>query len=273
MRVNGKEYDAAEYETVWSFGAQNRVDDYELIVLANEMCNEMGVDTISCGSTIAFYREYTNTMDDPANILDLIRQIAFRQGDGALLADGSKKAAAKLGVDYAMQVKGLELAAYDPRKLTGMAISYSTANRGGCHSRAWTVADEMSGVDFSGAELARMVADYHNMGCVRDSLITCTFLDGSLRPYYPQALMSVLDHPYSESDLALIGDRVYTLERMLNVKRGVSASADIVPRRILGGMVSPDKYARGWKLITAIVNGMLAGGRLTKSWPPSGWNS
>ena len=110
--------------------------------------------------TVAFYREYTGTLGDRSNILDLVRAIGTCEGVGELLGQGTRRASKALGVDYAMQVKGLELAAYDPRKFTGMAISYSTANRGGDHSRAWTVGDELSSRDFSAEELARMVAEF-----------------------------------------------------------------------------------------------------------------
>ena len=255
VRIDGQELEAAEYETVWSFGADNCVDDYALIARANDLCNDLGLDTISAGNTIAFYREYTDTMDDPSNILDLVRKIGYREDEGDILAQGTRVAAEHLSVDYAMQVKGLELAAYDPRKLTGMAVSYSTANRGGCHSRAWTVADEIDGPDFSGAELAELVAGYHNTGCVRDSLIVCTFLAGTVRPYYTRALTAVLGHEYTGDDLDRIGARVYTLERQLNVRRGLNASQDVLPRRLVEGLVRPEAYweamevyyqIRGW---------------------------
>ncbi|HEC35903.1 MAG TPA: hypothetical protein ENI39_05150 [Anaerolineae bacterium] len=248
VRVDGEELEAAEYETVWAFGGDNRVGDYPLIARANALCNDLGLDTISAGNTIAFYREYTDTLDDPSNILELVRKIGFREDEGDILAQGTRKAAEHFGVDYAMHVKGLELAAYDPRKLTGMAVSYSTANRGGCHNRAWTVADELSGRDFSGAELAEMVAKYHDAGCVRDSLIVCTFLDGTIRPYYARALTCVVGHEYDDEQLALIGERIYTLERALNVRRGVDASLDVLPRRLMEGLVSPDKYREGMKV-------------------------
>ena len=157
-------------------------------------------------------------------------------------------AAERFGVDFAMQVKGLELAAYDPRKLTGMAISYSTANRGGCHSRAWTVADELDGPGFTGAELARMVVEYHDAGCVRDSLITCTFVSNTLAHLYARALTSVIGYAYDDEKLALIGERIYTLERALNVRRGVNASLDVLPRRLMEGLVSPEVYQEGMKI-------------------------
>jgi aldehyde:ferredoxin oxidoreductase len=248
VRIDGKEMDAAEYETVWAFGADNRNDDYALIARANDLCNDLGLDTISTGNTVAFYREYTDTLHDPSNVLDLVRKIGYRQDEGEFLSRGTRRAAETLGVDYAMQVKGLELAAYDPRKLTGMAISYSTANRGGCHSRAWTVGDELTGQEFSAAELAKMVAQYHDAGCVRDSLITCTFLDGTIRPYYAPALTAMLGRSYDDEELARIGERIYTLDRALNVRRGVTSAQDVLPRRLLEGLVSPEKYREGMSI-------------------------
>lgn len=248
VRIDGKELEAAEYETVWAFGGDNQVDDYPLIARANALCNDLGIDTISTGSTVAFYREYTDTLDDPSNVLELVRKIGYREGEGDLLAQGTRRAAEQLGVDYAMQVKGLELAAYDPRKLTGMAISYSTTNRGGCHSRAWTVGDELSGQDFSAAELADMVFRYHNAGCLRDSLIVCTFLDGTVSPFYARALSAVLGQEITQEELTRTGERICTLERVLNVRRGVDASQDTLPRRILEGLVSPDKYRDGMQI-------------------------
>jgi aldehyde:ferredoxin oxidoreductase len=239
--------EAPEYETLWAFGGDNRIDDYPLIVRANYLCNDLGLDTISAGNIVAFYREYSGTLDDSTNVLDLIRQIAYRQGVGDILAQGSRQAAAIWGVDYAMHVKGLEIAGYDPRKLTGMGISYSTANRGGDHTRAWTVGDEMSGADLSGEDLARLVAAYHDSGCVKDSLIMCTFLHGAVTGLYASALEAVIGVSFSSEDLAKTGERIYTLERCLNIRRGIDASQDVLPRRLLEGMVSPDKYRDGMK--------------------------
>lgn len=245
VKINDQELDAPEYETVWAFGGNNCVDDYNLIAQANDLCNDLGLDTMSTGSTVAFYREYTDTLDDPSNILDLVQKIGYREGVGDILARGTRVAASKFGVDYAMQVKGLELAAYDPRKFTGMGISYSTANRGGCHCRGWTVADELSGIDFSSHELAEMVVKYHNAGCLRDSLIICTFHDGTIRSHYSSALTAALGYSFNDADLDHIGERIYTLERILNIRRGVDDSYDILPRRLLEGMVDLKKYQDG----------------------------
>jgi aldehyde:ferredoxin oxidoreductase len=248
------EFEAPEYETLCMFGSDNGVDDYPLIVRANALCNDLGLDTISTGNAVVFYREFTQTMHDASNVLDLLQKMATRQGEGDLLAKGTREAAEFLHVDSAMQVKGLELPGYDPRKLTGMAISYCTANRGGCHSRSWTVADEVSGKDFSAEELARMVARYHDKGCVRDSLIVCTFLDGTVQPFYADALTSVLGEEYDDERLSLIGERIYTLERQLNVHRGVNASLDVLPHRLVEELVSPEKFHGGMRFYYQLRN-------------------
>ncbi|HUV72699.1 MAG TPA: aldehyde ferredoxin oxidoreductase C-terminal domain-containing protein, partial [Anaerolineae bacterium] len=149
VTIDGVEMEAPEYESLWAFGPENVVDDYALIARANEMCNEYGLDTISAGNAIAFYREYQGGFDSPQSVLPLIGKIAERKDEGALLADGVLEAQEQLGVDFGMHVKGLELSAYDPRAFLGMALSYSTNNRGGCHCRAWTVRPEVFGTEFT----------------------------------------------------------------------------------------------------------------------------
>jgi len=248
VRVDGEELAAPEYETLWAFGPDNMVDDYALITRAVALCNDLGLDGISAGNAVAFYREYTGTLSDPSNMLDLVRAIAYREGAGDVLAEGTRRAAEHFGVDYAMEVKGLELPAYDPRKFIGMAISYCTANRGGCHMRSWTAGRELSGADFSAEELAKMVAEGHDAECVQDSLIVCAFVAGTVKPWYARALSHALGHEYDEAQLAVVGERIYTLERMLNTKRGVSADFDALPRRLKEGLVSPEKYEEGMRL-------------------------
>lgn len=245
VELAGRSLEAPEYETICLFGSNNRIDDYPLIVQANQLCNDLGLDTISAGNVIAFHRENAGTLDDPSDVLQLIRSIAHREGEGDLLAKGVRSARLELQAGYAMHVKGLELAGYDPRKLTGMAISYCTANRGGCHSRAWTVADEVNDPDMSAQQLAELVARYHDQGCVKDSIVICTFLDGDIRSYYAPALNAVLGTSLDAGQLRVIGERIYTLERMLNVRRGVRAEGDTLPNRILEGMVSREKYSQG----------------------------
>ena len=149
----GHKGEGPEYETTNTLGAQCGVSDMNAITMANYLCNEYGLDTITAGSTIAFAlecyekgiltKEQTGGLElkfgDSELVVSLIEKIANREGIGNLLAEGSKAMSEKLGQGsehFAMHVKGLELPAYDPRaaKITG--LGYVTANRGGDHITA-----------------------------------------------------------------------------------------------------------------------------------------
>ena len=249
VTIDGVEMEAPEFESLWAFGPENVVDDYALIARANEMCNEYGLDTISAGNAIAFYREYQGGFDSPQSVLPLIGKIAERKDEGALLADGVLEAQEQLGVDFGMHVKGLELSAYDPRAFLGMALSYSTNNRGGCHCRAWTVRPEVFGTEFTPEQLAAMVQDRQDSGSVRDSLIVCVFLHATLGyKVYAPALRSVTGLDYSISSLKEAGERIFQLERLMNVGLGVSSDQDTLPQRILTGMDNPHKHVESKSL-------------------------
>jgi len=249
VTIDGVEMEAPEYESLWAFGPENVVDDYALIARANEMCNEYGLDTISAGNAIAFYREYQGGFDSPQSVLPLIGKIAERKDEGALLADGVLEAQEQLGVDFGMHVKGLELSAYDPRAFLGMALSYSTNNRGGCHCRAWTVRPEVFGTEFTSEQLAAMVQDRQDSGSVRDSLIVCVFLHATLGyKVYAPALRSVTGLDYSISSLKEAGERIFQLERLMNVGLGVSSDQDTLPQRILTGMDNPEMHVESKSL-------------------------
>jgi aldehyde:ferredoxin oxidoreductase len=244
VTIDGVELEAPEYESVWAFGPENMVDDYAQITKANKLCNDYGLDTISTGNVIGFYREYLDGFDSPDLVLPLIEKIARREEEGDLLAQGVRTAQEHLGVDLGMHVKGLELSAYDPRAFMGMALSYSTNNRGGCHTRAWTVRPEVHGTEFSAEQLATMVKERQDSGSVRDSLILCVFLHATLGyKVYAPALACVTGIPHTVSSLKVAGERIFQLERLMNVSLGVSSKQDVLPQRILSGMDDPEKHS------------------------------
>jgi aldehyde:ferredoxin oxidoreductase len=249
VTIDGVELDAPEYESLWAFGPQNTVSDYPTIVKANKLCNEYGLDTISAGNAIAFYREYEDGFDSPEIILPLIEKISQREDEGDLLGAGVCVAQERLGVDFGMHAKGLELSAYDPRAFLGMALSYATNNRGGCHCRAWTVRPEIFGHEFTAKQLADMVKDRQDSGSVRDSLIICVFLHATLGyKVYARALQCVTGLDYTVSSLKEAGERIFQLERLMNVRLGVSSAHDMLPQRIVGGMENPDKHRKSKRL-------------------------
>ncbi len=131
-----------EYETLGLFGPNIENSDMEIILKINHLCDELGMDTISLGGTLAYAMElyekggkdFGVRFGDAQGVLDIIPKIARREGDASELANGSKWLAAKYGgEDYAIHSKGLELASYEPRRSVGMGLGYATSNRGGCH--------------------------------------------------------------------------------------------------------------------------------------------
>ncbi len=255
VTIDGLELEAPEYESVWAFGPENMVDDYPTIVQANQLCNEYGLDTISAGNVIGFYREYLGGFDSPELVLTLIEKIARREEEGDLLAQGVRVAQERLGVGFGMHVKGLELSAYDPRAFLGIALSYSTNNRGGCHSRAWTVRPELYGTEFSAEQLATMVKERQDSGSVRDSLIMCVFLYATFGyKVYASALACVTGIPHTVSSLKEAGERIFQLERLMNVGLGVSSEQDALPQRIASGMDDPEKHSESKRVYYQLRN-------------------
>jgi len=170
---------------------------------------------------------------------DLIRRIATRSGVGDLLADGVRAAANKIGGDahrFAMEVKGLELPAYDPRGAWGMALAYATACRGGCHLKGWTLTKEVFAPQFdrfSTEGKAKLVFDLQNVRTVVDCIGVCVF---GTRGIDVNEMLRILGlttgRNLSANELVRIGERIYTLERQLAVRDGISRKDDTLPPRI-----------------------------------------
>lgn len=237
-----------EYETVWAFGAQLGVNDLEAIAEANYTCNELGLDTITAGSTIGCAMElyekgaspHKLLWGDSSNLVELVENIAYKRGVGKDLALGSRKLAAKFGMpELAMQVKGMEIPAYDPRGAQGQALSYATSNRGGCHLRAYLIASEILGLPafidrFSTRGKAEIVALQQDISAVVDSLLLCRFLQFALSlSTFTEMLNVVTGIDITEEELMKIGTRIYNLERKFNSEAGFTRADDTLPPRFL----------------------------------------
>lgn len=227
-----------EYETASHFGALNRNSDVHSIVKSNELCNLLGMDTISMAATVAAYSEAKGRFYTPDEIVELVRQTGFREGEGNQLALGSAKLCHLLGVpNLSMSVKGLELPAYDPRGAYGMALAYATSARGGCHLRAYPIANEIlrkpvATDRFSFSGKARIIKIAEDANAVADSLAICKFalLAASLEEY-AQILQGVTGMEFSGQELLKIGERMVLQERYYNCQNGFCAQDDILPER------------------------------------------
>jgi aldehyde:ferredoxin oxidoreductase len=264
-----------EYETIGAFGPMCDISDLGPITFANGLCNDYGLDTISTGSTIAFAMECFEkgilpkdqadgleiAFGDADVMIELVHKIAKREGLGDLLAEGTKRVSEKLGRgsrDFAMQVKGLELPAYDCRatKITG--LGFATANRGGDHITAYVqgptfldipflVVDESTIEDplVENPAEARVVKDLEDALTVFDAVGCCKFMGMALMAEdIVPVIAGATGWDFDVSDFRKAGERIYNLARAFNVREGLSRADDTLPRRLLEEPL-PDGPAKG----------------------------
>ena len=254
------EGEGPEFESTWAFGAQCGVDDLEAIIEANALCNDLGLDTISAGSTIACAMELSEKgyLDSElrfgrADLLAAcIEEMASRQGLGAELADGSLRLATNYGhPELSMSVKGLEMPAYDPRGMQGQGLLYATSNRGACHMRGNMVGLEVLGLPklidrFQVQGKSSFVILHQNTSAAIDSLVLCKFTNmGVAEEYFARVLSAVTGIPYATGELVKVGERVWNLERLYNLREGFSIDDDSLPPRLLSEAVA-DGPSQGW---------------------------
>ncbi len=234
-----------EYETSWAFGPQILNDDPELIVHANKLCDQYGLDTISTGSILGWYREVVerglakDTWASNEKIFELIDAIAHRRGVGDVLAEGTLRASRVFNggsEDYAIQQAGMELPAYDPRGSWGMFLCYVFGPRHGCHNKAWTVYLElgMSLDARTGPEgKAKLVSDLLDETAVIDSVGICTLVTPVTFTETPEAYKAVLGKDVTEDEMRRIARGITDLERQLDIDRGHTKEKDSLPMRLL----------------------------------------
>ncbi|NHJ01368.1 MAG: aldehyde ferredoxin oxidoreductase [Candidatus Heimdallarchaeota archaeon] len=244
---SGLEVDGPEYETSALMGASCGIDDLGAIAKANAICDDLGLDTITAGGTIAFamecmeknilkQRELPDLHFGNAEALHtFLHKIAYREGMGDLFAKGSLIAAKSLGKnssDFAIQVKGLELAGVEPRGSFGMALAYSTSDRGGCHQRCWTPGAELSGslTRFSFKSVPKFVKDSQDERAACFSLVLCDFLPFDL-PEMVEMLNMTTGFSYTSETYLRAGERIWNQTRLFNVREGMTATNDVLPNR------------------------------------------
>ncbi len=232
-----------EYQSVWALGSNLGIFDLEKTTELNYRCNELGLDTISTGGTLACAMEMSeegvwDKMEGFGSVpKELLDRIAEREGVGDELAEGSERLCEKYDCDISMNVKGMELPAYDPRGAAGQALSFATSNRGGCHLRGYMIGEEIFGVPklfdrFKTSGKAQVVKRSQERNAYLDSLITCKFGAFALdEEYYSRFLKSVTGEKYTVNTLHEVGERIYNLERQFNVKAGFDRSNDKLPER------------------------------------------
>ncbi|MDD2855872.1 MAG: aldehyde ferredoxin oxidoreductase family protein [Desulfuromonadaceae bacterium] len=227
-----------EYDSVSHFGALNGIGSLDAIIKANDICNKLGMDPVSAAAAISAYGEIRGAFATADELPELLGDIAGRHGDGELLSRGAKRLAEKMGrPEFSMSVKSLELPPYDPRGAYGMALSYCTSNRGGCHLSAYPISHEIlrkpvptDRFSFSGK--ARIISIAEDTNAAIDSLSVCKFAFlGATLEEYAELLTAVTGLSYSPERLKEIGARTVMTERYYNCANGFSRKDDILPER------------------------------------------
>ncbi|MFQ3547525.1 MAG: aldehyde ferredoxin oxidoreductase C-terminal domain-containing protein, partial [Termitinemataceae bacterium] len=273
---DGKVRPIPEYETTGVWGGNIMNFNPDLIGRWNERMNELGIDTISCGVTVSWAMEAAERGVRPSslafgktdNIETIIDDIGYGRGEGVELGLGTRRLAQKYGgLEFAAQVKGLELAAYDPRAGWGQGLNYAVANRGGCHLNAFPIA--LEGIfhyipQYAIRSKVSWVCMLEDLFSAINSTQTCVFsifgylLEPPLAKYTPKPLLkltmtwmpavaqlvlnwkplsgmvsAITGYKLGMREYLQIGRRVHVLERYMNVQCGVNAADDTLPERFL----------------------------------------
>ncbi len=249
------ETEGPEYETLAMFGSNIGNSNLESIIMANDLCNRYGMDTISCADTIACAFELfekgiiteketgglTLTWGDHRTIVRLVEMTGKGEGFGALVGEGSRRLTERFGPEarkYAMNVKGMEFPGYDPRGIQGMGLAFATSTRGACHLRATMYVPELfQGVldRFTVKGKAKPLKEMQELFTITDCLILCKFGARNAFANSWDNMVSLANAAtgfgYTADGLKEVGARSWTVERMFNLREGLGRKDDTLPDR------------------------------------------
>lgn len=251
-KYKGEHGGGPEYEPIWSLGAMCGVSDLNAITMANYLTDRYGIDGISAGSTVAcamelYEKGYMPAGDapfplkfgDPDALVESIRAMGEQKDEfGKLMAQGSYRLADHYGhPELSMSVKKQEFPAYDPRGIKGIGLEYATSNRGACHVRGYTIAAEVlsPGLDRLAYEGKAAVTKFlQDLTAALDSLGICLFTTFGLQAKdLAQLYSAATGFECDEKEFLKIGERIWNMEKLFNLKAGLTRKDDTLPPRIL----------------------------------------
>jgi len=251
-----------EYESLGMLGSACLIDDLDAIALANDLCNRLGLDTVSTGSAVAFSMACherglldgfdTDGLDfswgNAGTLLAMIEKIAHRRDFGAVFSDGIRTAAARVGSDAAdlpVEVKGIDFPAHDPRTYFSLALNYATSPQGASHLRGFPHVGEIGMLlpEVGYTELTtkqtmegkpELTILFQDLACLLDSLVDCCFMQisGLSLDATAQAFHAITGWAATPADLLEVGERGNILQRLINIEDGIGASEDRLPPRV-----------------------------------------
>jgi len=263
-KYKGAKGEGPEYESVGTLGGQCQVSDMEAITKAHYLCDDYGLDTISTGSTIAFAMECyergiltksdTDGLElkfgDADIVIELVHKIARREGIGDLLAEGTRRMSRKLGKGserFAMNVKGLELPAYDSRAVQITGLAFAVANRGGDHITAYIQGPTFFDIPFlcipdskiedvlvADPGEVHILVDLENVMTALDTLGACKFMGFCVASEeWTELVEQLLGRKFTYDDMVKLGERAYNLARVFSIREGLTRADDTLPPRLL----------------------------------------
>ena len=281
-----------EYESSFALGPLVGVADANAVIRASRLCDDMGMDTISAGGSVAWAMEcFENGLltaedadgidlrfGDGRAVLAALQMTAHRTSLGSLLAEGSRRAAETIGngsQNWAMHVKGLEMPGYEPRSLKTMALALAVSTRGACHNRSSAYeADFSNRVDRLTIDDERgcITMEGEDYSAVLDSLIWCKFLRKAFDDFYGESA-SIYERltgwATTPEDLVHAGERINNIKKLFNIREGWTRSDDTLPARVFAETL-PNGAAKGVGLTRSDVDMMIDGYYRARGWTVDG---
>lgn len=277
-----------EYESLFALGPLCGISDPEVVLKAAALCDQIGIDTISAGATIAFAMECAERglldtpglrFGDAAALLSALESIGRREGLGNRLAEGSRILASQLGAEamtFAPHVKGLEIPGYEPRALQSMALGFAVGTRGADHNRsgAYQVdfSDKVDRLDVT-PDQVRFAIETEDEAAAMDSLILCKFLRGVLTDRFAEMahmLELITGWSIDSAELQATAQRIVNLRKWYNIRHGWTPTEDTLPQRFLSQAL-PDGASAGATLTREHLGQLIAEYNSQRGWSPSGW--
>jgi aldehyde:ferredoxin oxidoreductase len=239
----GEVVEGPEYETIGLGGGNCGIGDMDALISYNRLCDNLGLDSISTGNVIGLamtmaeegIHDWGLRYGDVAGYLQAVEDIAYRRGVGADLALGSRGVARKYGGEgMVLEIKGLEFPAYDPRGGFGMGLAYATSERGACHMRSFVVANEAVFATFNPDSFEgkpAMVITDQNLNSVKWTGIFCDFWAISVQDI-ATLISAGTGHTYTQEEALRIGERIWNVGRLFNVREGLRRKEDMPPRAL-----------------------------------------
>ena len=279
LKIGNAICEGPEYETIAVAGPNAGITDPEHIVKFNEVCDNMGLDTISTGDTIVWAMEMTEKgiydfgirFGEAEKMIEMVELIARQEGVGADLCRGTKYCSEKYGgTDFAMQVKGLEYPQYEPRGSWGMSLAYAVSDRGACHMRAYAPNVEVFAAampPYTSEGKGQMVYELGEFNAVKFSLCICDFWGTITYEIMSEMLTMITGEEWTPEEMGEVGRRVLNIGRAFNQREGFNRADDTVPKRVIREALGGEGPAAGQKIPQEAFEDML-----DQYYEVMGWN-